>query len=113
MLCPLILKLILPAENSLQATLPHLNTALASWPSVSDITGSWRIPTIEEVRLFAATSYLMDGLSLSQKKILYCYDGSDLKAVTVVWTINGIEVKSPVDSCGPTYILRPVIDITY
>ena len=101
------------AENSLQATLPHLNTALASWPSVSDITGSWRIPTIEEVRLFAATSDLMDGLSLSQKKILYCYDGSDLKAVTVVWTINGIEVKSPVDSCGPTYILRPVIDITY
>lgn len=101
------------AENSLQATLPHLNTALASWPSVSDITGSWRIPTIEEVRLFAATSDLMDGLSLSQKKILYCYDGSDLKAVTVVWTINGIEVKSPVDSCGPTYILRPVIDISY
>ena len=101
------------AENSLQATLPHLNTALASWPSVSDITGSWRIPTIEEVRLFAATSDLMDGLSLSQKKILYCYDSSDLKAVTVVWTINGIEVKSPVDSCGPTYILRPVIDITY
>ena len=101
------------AENSLQATLPHLNTALASWPSVSDITGSWRIPTIEEVILFASTSDLMDGVTVTKCKYLYCYEGSELKSVTIMRKENGIEVKPTSNNCGPNFILRPVIDISY
>ena len=101
------------AENSLQATLPHLNTALASWPPVSGVTGTWRIPTIEEINLFASTSDLMDGVTVTKCKYLYCYVGLELKSVTVIRKQTGIEVKEPGDNCGSNYILRPVIDISY
>lgn len=102
------------AENSLQATLPRLNASLASWPSVSGITGTWRIPTVEEVRLFATTSDLMDGVELNKSKQLYCYDGSDLKVIEIKRKLDdSIEVREPKEDVSTLFILRPVIDISY
>lgn len=95
------------------SALPVLRSALASWPSVSDVTGSWRIPTVGEVQLFAISSDLMDGVELLGSKHLYCYEGSDLKTVEVIKKSTGIEVKTPKATMGQKYILRPVIDISY
>lgn len=100
-------------EDGLDKILPLLKADLASWPSVSGVTGTWRIPTIEEVHLFAATSNLMDDVAVTKKKYLYCYNGSVLNSVEVKRNEDGIEVKTPTTNYGPLYILRPVIDITY
>lgn len=100
-------------EDDPAKLLPLLNASLASWPSVSGVTGTWRIPTIEEVHLFAATSDLMDDVAVTKKKYLYCYNGSVLNSVEVKRNEDGIEVKTPTTNYGPLYILRPVIDITY
>jgi hypothetical protein len=96
-----------------QAALSLLNVSLASWPSVSDVTGSWRIPTVGEVQLFATASDLMDDVEVAKSKTLFCYKDSDLKTVVVARTQNGIEIKAPSDGCGLKSILRPVIDISY
>ena len=95
------------------SALPVLRSALASWPSVSGVTVSWRIPTVGEVRLFATTSDLMDDVEVTKSKTLFCYNDSDLKTVVVARTQNGIEIKAPSDECGLKSILRPVIDISY
>ncbi len=101
-------------QQTLEKIKPLLQASLESWPSVSDVNGSWRIPTIEEVQLFAATSDFMDGIALNKSKSLYCYNGSVLNSVEVKRNSDGsIEVKTPIADYGPLYYLRPVIDISY
>ena len=101
------------AVDNATSAVSVLNSALASWPSVSGVSGSWRIPTIDEVRLFAATSDLMNDVQESKSKRLYCYDGSDLKSVEIRKNTDAIEVRTPTTSGGPGFILRPVMDISY
>ena len=104
------------SEDDPAKLLPLLNASLASWPTVSGITGTWRIPTIEEVRLFAFTSDLMDDVVAPDRKILFCYNGSVLSRVPVKRTKpdGNIEVSDPTNpGFSRQDILRPVIDISY
>lgn len=99
-------------QDGLNKILPYLNSDLASWPSVSGVTGTWRIPTVEEVRIFAFTSDLMD--NVTNFKILYCYNSAILNSIKVKRLYdNSIVVDEPNTDYGPIYILRPVIDISY
>lgn len=101
-------------QQTIEKNKPLLEASLASWPSVTGVTGTWRIPTIEEVRLFATTSDLMDGVAAGNNKCLYCYNGSVLSSVKVKRIHDGsIEIEDPTTSCGPAFYLRPVIDISY
>lgn len=101
-------------EDTSAKLLPLLNASLASWPSVSGVSGTWRIPTIEEVRLFAFDSDLMDDVEAQNRKRLFCYKGSDLNGVEVKRkSDNSIEVQEPKQEFSRLHILRPVIDISY
>ena len=103
-------------EDTSAKLLPLLNASLASWPSVSGVTGTWRIPTIEEVRLFAFDSDLMDDVVAPNRKYLICYKGSELSRITVkkIYPDGSIEVQDPSDmKFSSQDILRPVIDISY
>lgn len=101
-------------EDTSAKLLPLLNASLASWPSVSGVSGTWRIPTIEEVRLFAFDSDLMDDVEAQNRKRLFCYNGSDLNGVEVKRkSDNSIEVQEPKQEFSRLHILRPVIDISY
>ena len=103
-------------EDNPAKLLPLLNASLASWPSVSGVSGTWRIPTVEEVRLFAFNSDLMDDVVAPNRKYLFCYSGSDLNRVPVrrKSSDDSIEVQDPIDT-GFSHqdILRPVLDISY
>ena len=103
-------------EDNPAKLLPLLNASLASWPSVSGVSGTWRIPTVEEVRLFAFNSDLMDDVVAPNRKYLFCYSGSDLNRVPVrrKSSDDSIEVLDPIDT-GFSHqdILRPVLDISY
>ena len=103
-------------EDNPAKLLPLLNASLASWPSVSGVSGTWRIPTIEEVRLFAFNSDLMDDVVASNRKYLFCYSGSDLNRVPVRRNSSdgSIEVLDPINTNFSSLdILRPVMDIFY
>ena len=97
--------------DALSFVLPSLNESLSTWPSVFGVSGTWRIPTIDEVRAFAPSSDLMDGVSTS--KTVYCYDESKLKTVKITNRGDAIIVGSALDTTGQNIVLRPVIDITY
>ena len=91
----------------------QINNSLLNWPSVAEISGGWRVPNYEEVEIFALSSDLMEGITVSKSKYLYCYYKSQLSSTQVVRSNSGIEAKPPTTKNGQNYILRPVIDITY
>lgn len=90
-----------------------IEEALSAWPAISGISGTWRVPTYDEVQIFAFSSDLMDEVTVGKIKYLFCYSGSELLCTGIVNTANGIEVKTPTSTSGNHHILRPVIDITY
>lgn len=74
--------------------------------------GEWRLPTVEECRIF------LEDPIVNEKKYgsnYYCLDGTNLKMMRALISSEGvITIKGPID-CGYndlTYY-RPVIDITY
>jgi hypothetical protein len=100
--------------TSLSGSLPLLNSSLSTWSTISGLTGSWRIPTIEEIRIFAGPSNILDEINTSNSKYYYCYMNSDLKTVQIVKLgDHNAKVKDPGDTNGNNIYLRPVIDITY
>lgn len=99
---------------TLEYTLSLLQDDLEEWPFVLGVTGAWRIPTLEEVCLFASTSNLMDDVAKTKNKSLYCYEGTTIKVVPVTKLATGvIEIKPTITTCSISYILRPVIDYDY
>ena len=100
-------------ETTTIAVSSKIVEALSTWPAVSEISGTWRIPTIEEVQVFAISSNLMDEVENAKSKYFFCSSDSKLMSTQVVKTVNGIEAKTPSNKCGSIYILRPVIDISY
>ena len=91
----------------------EIEEALSAWPAISGISGTWRVPTLEEVQLFALSSDLMDDVENLKSKYLFCYSGSELLNTEIIKKTTGIEVKTPISKIGIHTILRPVIDITY
>ena len=90
-----------------------LNDALSAWQPVEGVTGTWRIPTLEEITLFAQPAGIISDLGQGEKKSFFCMQNSELKVV-VVTNADGTAKVNPSTTTGYSEekILRPVIDIT-
>ena len=100
-------------ETTTVAVSAKIEEALSAWPAISGLSGTWRVPTIEEVQVFALSSDLMDGVENLKSKRLFCYSESQLSSTVIMKKETGIEVKQPTFNCGSLFILRPVIDISF
>lgn len=90
-----------------------LNEALASWPSEDEITGTWRIPTLEEAQLFLIdpNSFELTSTSWTTYIIL---NNSNVEGINVKNTASGrvLGSSTPLNDLGANAWLRPVIDVT-
>jgi hypothetical protein len=102
-------------ESNYNATdwLNLLNTELQSWPSIEGITGSWRIPTLEEIGLFAQPAGIVIGWSQAEERFFFCMENSSLKVAPIKNSNGTANVGSTITSFNNTRFLRPVIDISY
>lgn len=85
-----------------------INEALASWPAIEGVTGTWRVPTEAEARAFVS-----DPNSCEVKKnggYFYIMDGTTLKALDYNWNRS---IKGVVEALGTGVVLRPVMDVTF
>ena len=94
-----------------------LNTALSSW-EVDGISGTWRIPTLEEMEDISAFPDAL-GISAGTRPKYFCLIDSILREVSLIRKSENaggyIEIK--LEDITDTYdigtYLRPVIDISY
>ena len=94
--------------------LNHLNTELSNWPSVEGVSGSWRIPTVEEIRLFVQPAGIVIDLEQGKSKYFFCMENSALKIVGVKNSAGVANVEGDTGTgYNSTRILRPVINISY
>ena len=90
-----------------------INSRLASWEEFSNLSGTKRVPTADEISLFGANTSLVS-LSTGNSKFYYCMDAGTLKRIEVKRQANGTNViKNPEATLAPANYLRPVIDITF
>lgn len=83
-----------------------LNQALANWPTENGLEGTWRIPTVDEARIYLSRP---DITSVSTLTPYYCMDGTILKTIFVD---SSNTTKNLTTDMGETRYLRPVMDIT-
>ncbi|MCR5197246.1 MAG: FimB/Mfa2 family fimbrial subunit [Prevotella sp.] len=90
-----------------------LNEALASWPSEDEITGTWRIPTLEEAQLFLIDSNSFE-LTLTSWTTYIILNNSNVEGIDVKNTASGrvLGSSTPLNDLGTNAWLRPVIDVT-
>ena len=93
------------------------SNALSTWEADgSTVSGSWRMPTLEEFEDLAAYPEVL-GLGFGDSKHYYCFADSSVKVVKIkrLSDIAGgiIEVELTTTDYIPAVYLRPVIDITY
>ena len=93
--------------------LNRLNSELLTWPSVDGITGSWRIPTLEEIRLFAQPAGIVSDIPQGEGKDYFCMEASVLKKVPVKNRDSVATIMNTQTGYNSESYLRPVIDISY
>ena len=90
-----------------------LSTKLQSWPSIEGITGSWRIPTIEEIQLFAQPAGIINDIGQGKDKYFFCMDSSVLKLIIIKNSAGTAKNVGTNTAFNESSVLRPVIDISY
>ncbi|MBQ2175948.1 MAG: hypothetical protein II453_13080, partial [Alphaproteobacteria bacterium] len=96
------------SENNQEGAITLINSILGEW-SVTDVTGTWRLPTIDEVSVFVSDpNYLT--FDFNYRISYYINDAGTIKSVDIN---SSREVSTPQNYLGGTIRLRPVIDITY
>lgn len=101
--------------DGLNATtwLNYLNAVLLTWPAVEGISGSWRIPTLEEIQLFAQPTGIVSDIGQAESKYYFCMENSVLKIAPVKNRDGEATIMNTTTSYNDTRILRPVINISY
>jgi hypothetical protein len=92
-----------------EESLALLQTVLASWPAIDGITGTWRIPTEAEARIFISdpnSFYIKD----TAAGYYYIMVGDNLKSILFQ---ENRTVKDVKDELGSGKRLRPVMDVTF
>ena len=89
----------------------QVEEALATWPNVEGVSGTWRVPTTSE-----ATDFLLNYLITSVGTYSYCViEDGILQRLSIAW--NYAQNKPVFDKVEETFSmnmrLRPVIDITF
>ena len=90
-----------------------LSTELQAWSSVEGITGSWRIPTLEEIQSFAQPAGIINDIGQGKDKYFFCMENSALRVVPIKNSNGTTNVGTANTSFNSTRFLRPVIDISY
>lgn len=90
-----------------------LNSVLLTWPSVEGVTGTWRIPTLEEITLFAQPAGIVSNIEQGKDKYFFCIENTALKIVRIINAAGTASVKSTSTGFKSEDYLRPVIDINY
>ena len=94
-----------------------LNTALSSW-EVDGISGTWRIPTLEEMEDISAFPDAL-GISAGTRPKYFCLIDSILREVSLIRKSENaggyieIKLEDITDAYDIGTYLRPVIDISY
>jgi len=88
-----------------------VNNAIKSWEEFANLTGTTRVPTVEEFTSFASNNALLP-LNQADNKDYYCINGSTLKTVNVKKRGDEVVIDSPGTVFVPATYLKPVIDIT-
>ena len=90
-----------------------LNEALASWPNEDEITGTWRIPTLEEAQLFLIDPNSFE-LTFTSWTTYIILNNSNVEGINVKNTASGrvLGSSTPLNDLGTNAWLRPVIDVT-
>ena len=107
--------LLSPTESKGYTDQAEARNALSSWPAVEGITGTWRIPTLEEISVFFLDNDACDPVDVTGKNY-YCMNGSIMASVNVFIsqsTHSNTIGKVKNGEFGYNIWLRPVIDITY
>ena len=90
-----------------------LNTVLPNWPSVEGISGTWRIPTLEEIRLFAQPAGIINNIDSGTNEFVFCMESDGLKVVKIINSSGTAKIMGTTTGFSDSSILRPVINITY
>lgn len=91
-----------------------LNTVLTSWADGSEITGTWRIPTLAEAQTFLADPNSFVITISASYSTYFVLDESALKGITVRQLATRREIGNIklLSEIGTETWLRPVIDVT-
>lgn len=92
--------------------LDYINGILATWQENDEISGTWRLPTEAEARVFLGDNIYFP-VPIGKTYKYYCKVGSKIESIPVAGSANGNIVKVPELTLGVSIILRPVIDITF
>lgn len=92
-----------------EESLALLQNDLASWPAIEGITGTWRIPTEAEARIFITDP---NSFYIKESAVGYYYImvGDALKSLEFG---NNRTVKGVLDKLDAGKRLRPVMDVTF
>ena len=90
-----------------------LNTELRSWPSLEGATGLWRIPTLEEIQLFAQPAGVVSDMPQGKDKYFFCMENSVLRVVQIRNSNGTANIGTTTTGFSNNKFLRPVIDISY
>lgn len=98
-------------NKEIALTKETINNELQNWQQVEDITGTWRLPTIEEARIFLED---INSFTFSNDIRFYLLSDSNLiKMIKVTLNSDGSRSTGEVSNdIGPADWLRPVIDVT-
>ena len=86
---------------------------LQSWPSIDGITGSWRIPTLEEINIFAQPAGIVSNIGAGTYAFFFSMENSSLKVVKILNSNGTAKNMGTTTGFNESSILRPVIDISY
>ena len=87
-----------------------INAALESWPSETGISGTWRVPTETEARIFLVDQ---NCTTISAMTPYFCLNNQTLKTIWVMPDDGSNTIDNTSTTLGINRILRPVIDITF
>ena len=89
--------------------LTYLKSKLPDWPSVKDVTGTWRIPELKEVKALANISG-----AITATTTYFCMEKtSQLCAQPIIVAAGNVHIDAKTYTFDKNTCFCPVIDITY
>lgn len=90
-----------------------VNTALSSWPTSEDFSGTWRLPSNAEMTAFL-NDRNVNSLETGESLFYYYKDGNSISKIELFMNYNGdYSIRDYKNSFNINTWLRPVIDISY
>ncbi len=115
---------LLAKEKRLEYIAPEEDVPVSAWRAALigpmaavekpiNITSDWRLPTLEEVRIFTKDPQAVTFSSQGNSNYHFCDDNGIFKAARSHQTDTGYTLQQGSSGFTSTNILRPVIDINY